>query len=320
MGRQSVVDSRVVLLAGGTGGAKLACGLRDLIGDRLTVVANTGDDIEIYGVHVSPDPDLIAYRLAGVLGEDGHGISGDSHNTMAGRRAQGEDVWFTLGDRDMAICRRRAELMADGKAQTAAHAEALAEFDLGGAEVLPMSDDPVRTCVLTAGGRRTLQEFLVRDRCHGEITGVEFLGADRADPSPAVATAIERADLIVIGPSNPVISIGPILEMCGMRSIIGSARAPVVAVSPLVGGVAVKGPTERFLAASGIAIDTAGVAAIYSGIADAVIADRPSLGTADDEGREPAVIIGEVGMPDAAAARDLAQRVIETGRLLLGAR
>jgi LPPG:FO 2-phospho-L-lactate transferase len=288
----------IALLAGGTGGAKLACGLRDLVGDGLRVIANTADDIEIYGVHVSPDPDLITYRLAGVLDERGFGIAGESRSQMGRLSDEGVDTWFELGDRDFEVCRRRAAALADGQTLSEAHATATAEFDTGGAHVLPMSDEPVRTMIDTPGGLRGVQEFLIADRCEPQITGVGFGGIEHAGPSDAVLAALADADLVVIGPSNPIISIAPILELQGMRSRLPVNLAPVVAVSPYVHGEVVKGPTAKFMAAAGFAPGNEGFARFYDGVADVLVADE------DCPGAE--TLVTDVAMPDAQAARRLA--------------
>ncbi len=293
----------IALLAGGTGGAKLACGLRDLVGDGLRVIANTADDIEIYDVYVSPDPDLITYRLAGALDERGFGIAGESREQMARLAAAGVDTWFELGDSDFEVCRRRAQALAAGSTLTDAHAVATVEFDTGGAQVLPMSDEPVRTVVDTPGGLRGVQEFLIADRCEPQITGVGFGGIERAGPADAVLSALTEADLVVIGPSNPIISIAPILELQGMRSRLSVNLAPVVAVSPYVHGEVVKGPTAKFMAAAGFAPGNEGFARFYDGIADVLVADEDCPGTE--------TVVTDVAMPDADAARRLATALLE---------
>src|SRR5947209_814002 len=205
----------VVTLAGGTGGAKLAAGLYALLGDELTVIANTGDDVEVYGVHVSPDPDLIAYRLAGVLDERGFGIAGDSFKVLAALRAAGRPTWFQLGDRDLAMCLIRTELLRSGMRLTEAHAAVVSALGVT-ARVLPMSDEAVRTRVRTDAGWRPFQEFMIVDRGQAAIREVEFDGIDHASPSLDVLDAVAHADAVVIGPSNPIISIGPILALPGV--------------------------------------------------------------------------------------------------------
>jgi len=266
----------IVVLAGGTGGAKLARGMLDIAGDALTVIANTGDDVEIHGAHVSPDPDLVTFWLADVIDERGWGLRGDTFAVMEGLRALGDDVWFNLGDRDLAWCLRRARRLAEGATPTQALAEGAAALGVR-ARVLPMTDAPVRTAVMTGGAWRPFQEFMIRERAAGPVEGVEFRGAQAARPTEAVLEAIDAADAIVIGPSNPVASIGPILAVGGLRDALREARAPVVAVSPFVGGEVVKGPTEPFLRWAGVLADAGGVAAYYGDVLDGLVCDEESV-------------------------------------------
>ncbi len=269
----------VVVLAGGTGGAKLARGMLDVVGpDRLTVVANTGDDVEVYGAHVSPDPDLVTYWLADEIDERGYGIRGDTFERMAELEHDGEETWFRLGDRDLELCRQRGEAMRAGRSQTEAHASVSAVMGVEAA-VLPMCDEPVRTRVRRAGEWRALQEFLILDGAEGPVEGVELDGIGATRPTPQVLAAFESAEAIVIGPSNPVISIGPILAVPGMREAIAASPAPVVAVSPFVGGRVLKGPTEVFCEHAGIECSAAGVARAYAGIAEGIVADEPARGS-----------------------------------------
>ena len=293
--------SPVVVLAGGTGGAKLARGMLDVVGEDLVVVANTGDDIEIYGGHVSPDPDLVTYWLAGRIDERGWGLVDDTFEVMDGLRDLGVDVWFNLGDRDLAVCLRRAEQLAAGARLTECLTELGAALGLK-ARVLPMSDDPVRTRVLARGGWRSLQEFLIRDHGAGPIEDVTLDGAAQAAPAPEVVEALAAARAIVIGPSNPVISIGPILAVPGLGDALRDASAPVVAVSPLVGGEVLKGPTEVFLEWAGHPLDADGIAAAYDGIVDGLVADERT-------DRLP-VLETDVLMADAAGRRRVAEAAL----------
>jgi LPPG:FO 2-phospho-L-lactate transferase len=264
----------VVVLAGGTGGAKLARGMLDVVGGHeVCVVANTGDDVEVYGVHVSPDPDLVALWLADVIDARGFGLRGDTWEVMEALERAGRETWFQLGDRDLALCLVRTELLRSGRRLTEAHAEVVHALGLG-ARVLPMCDEPVRTHVRASGHVRPFQEFMIVDRAEPDIEGVELRGIEAARPTPEVLAAIEGAGAIVIGPSNPVISIGPILAVPGMGEAITRAPAPVVAVSPFVGGRAVKGPTEAFCAHAGIEASARGIADAYAGIIDGVVADE----------------------------------------------
>ena len=263
----------VVVLAGGTGGAKLARGMLDVVGpSELVVVANTGDDSEQYGVHVSPDPDLVAYWLADVIDERGWGIEADTWTEMD-RRAAGEEIWFNLGDRDLEFCRLRTERMAAGQRLTQAHAAVVDALGIR-ARVLPMADEPVRTWVKAQRQWHPFQEFMIKLR-GAEPEAVELRGIDRASITPEVADALEAAEAIVIGPSNPVISIGPILAVPGMREALAASRAPVVAVSPFVRGEVLKGPTEAFCRMAAFGQGTAAVERAYAGVIDGVVTDAP---------------------------------------------
>lgn len=265
----------VVVLAGGTGGAKLARGMLDVVGPDLVVVANTADDIEIYGTYVSPDPDLVAFTLADIIDSRGWGIDGDTFSEMEVLREAGEEVWFNLGDRDLGWCRRRSELLAEGFSPTETMRQLTASLGIP-ASVLPMSDEPVRT-VVTAGGREIgLQEFLIREGGRGPIEAIAFDGIEAARPSAEVLEQVAAARAIVIGPSNPVISIGPILALEGMREALAAADAPVVAVSPIVGGKVLKGPTAECMAAWGLEADAAGIGEAWAGVADLLISDEPA--------------------------------------------
>ncbi len=268
-------DRPVVILAGGTGGAKLARGMLDVVGEQLVVIANTGDDVEIYGAHVSPDPDLVMFWLIDRIDQQGWGLENDSFHAMDQLRELGIDVWFNLGDRDLAICLERARMLREGERQTAAQARLAAALGVG-ATVLPMSDQPVRTALLAAGRWWPLQEFMIRHRGAGPVDDVEFRQARAARPTAEVLEAIERARAIVIGPSNPIISVGPILAVPGIREAIVASPAPVVAVSPLVAGRVLKGPTAVCLEWAGQTVDSDGIAAIYESLIDGLIADSPA--------------------------------------------
>jgi LPPG:FO 2-phospho-L-lactate transferase len=264
---------RTVLLAGGTGGAKLAAGLQDVIGNQLTVIANTGDDIETLGVHVSPDPDLITYWLAGEIDEArGWGIKDDSFRVFERMSSFGAPSWFSLSDLDLAACLYRRDFMAEGGRLTDAQAQIARGLGVA-ARVLPMSDSPVRTRILCEQGWRGLQEYLILDGGLPEVEGIELDGIAEAEPTPEVLEAIEQAELIVIGPSNPVISIGPILAVPGMRQAIVDAPAQVIGVSPYVAGKVIKGPTDNFMRALERPTTAAGVASLYEGVIDAMICD-----------------------------------------------
>jgi LPPG:FO 2-phospho-L-lactate transferase len=299
---------RVALLAGGTGGAKLGAGMQGEIGGDLTVIANTADDVELLGVHVSPDPDLVTYWLSGEIDEErGWGIRGDAFTVFERLSKLGAPDWFRLSDRDLATCLYRRQFMEEGGRQTDAQAQIARALGVA-ARVLPMSEARIGTRVLTAAGRRDLQEYLILDRGAKEVLGVELEGIAAAEPTPEVLAALREAEAIVIGPSNPVISIGPILAVPGMREAIAASGAPVVAVSPFVAGEVVKGPTERFISALGRPSTAAGVASLYAGLIDAMVVDEDDP---DPPPREIPTLAAPTLMEGAAGRARVARIVLE---------
>jgi len=306
---------KVALLAGGTGGAKLAAGMQEEIGADLSVIANTADDIEILGVHVSPDPDLVTYWLSGEIdAERGWGIRDDTFTVFERLSKLGAPDWFGLSDRDLATCLYRREFLAAGGRQTDAQAQIATALGVA-ARVLPMSEAPVRTKVLTDAGRRDLQEYLVLDRGEAAVRAVELEGIAEAEPTPEVAAALRDAEAIVIGPSNPVISIGPILAVPGMREAIAGSGASVVAVSPYVAGEVVKGPTERFMTAIGRPSTAAGVASLYTSLIDAMVVDE---GDPDPPPADVPTQAAPTLMDGAAARARLARIVLDYAEGLAG--
>ena len=288
----------VVLLAGGTGGAKLARGLLDELGPDLVVIANTGDDVEIYGAHVSPDPDLITFWLADAIDERGWGIKDDTFAAMDQLRALGEQIWFNLGDRDLAIGLHRAQRLAAGGRLTHAIDELRRAFDVP-ARVLVPTDAPLRTFIRSGGNWHAFQEFMIRVK--GPLEDVEYRAAAAPVPTAEALDAIREARAIIIGPSNPVLSIDPILAVLG--DAIRAADAPVVAVSPLVGGQVLKGPTADCLTWAGQTLDSDGIADHYGRLLDGLVADQrtdlvPTLET-------------DVELGDAESRRRVAAAVLE---------
>jgi LPPG:FO 2-phospho-L-lactate transferase len=303
----------VALLAGGTGGAKLAAGMQARIGADLSVIANTGDDIETLGVHVSPDPDLITYWLSGDIDEQrGWGIRDDSTVVFERLVQLGAPDWFTLTDRDLAACLYRHHFLAEGGRLTAAQEQIVRAVGVK-ASVLPMCEQPVRTRVQTPAGWRDVQEFLILDRSQPQIEDVKLDGISSARPTAEVANAIATAELIVIGPSNPVISIGPILAVPGIREAIMTATAPVVAVSPFVGGRVVKGPTAEFMRAVGRPMTAAGVAGLYEGLVDGMVVD---IGDPDPPPDELQTLAAPILMDTAKARKRVARVVLGFGASL----
>jgi LPPG:FO 2-phospho-L-lactate transferase len=299
----------VVLLAGGTGGAKLARGMLDEVGSDLVVIANTGDDVEIHGGYVSPDPDLVLYWLADLIDERGWGIRDDTFAVMEALRDLGEDVWFNLGDRDLAVCLQRARRLAEGARLTETLEELRATLGVA-ARVLPPADAPVRTHVRARGEWFGFQEFMIREGAPGPVEGVEVLGAGPAAATPEALEAIASAGTVVIGPSNPVISIGPILAVGGIADALRATEAPVVAVSPLVRGAVLKGPTDIFMAWAGHPLSADGIVAHYSGLIDGLVSDERASGVTTLE--------TDVEMADAAARRRVARETLEFAAALRG--
>ena len=265
---------KVTLLAGGTGGTKLAHGFA-LLGDRveLSVIANVGDDAEVHGLHVSPDIDALLYTLSGLIdAERGWGIRGDTHTAHAMFERLGEPTWFTVGDADVATHVHRTRLLREGVSltdATAAMAVALGTI----ARVLPATDDRLRTRLETDAGTLDFQDYFVRLRQEPTVTATAFEGIEEARPTAATLAAIRGADLVVIGPSNPIVSIGPILALQEVReAVAGSSRK--LAVSPIVAGRALKGPADRMLASLGHEPTTLGVARLYAGVVDQFVIDE----------------------------------------------
>jgi LPPG:FO 2-phospho-L-lactate transferase len=268
----------------------------------LVVVANTGDDLEIYGGYVSPDPDLVTFWLADSIDERGWGLRDDTFAVMEGLRLLGVDVWFNLGDRDLAVAIERARMLSGGRRLTEAQAA------IGGAlgvtaRVLPMSDGPVRTRVQAHGRWWPFQEFMISGRAEGPVDDVEFAGARAAGASPEVLEAIAGARAIVVGPSNPVISIGPILALPDLLDHLHASPAAVVAVSPIVRGQVLKPATAPFMEWAGYPVSSAGVAAHYAGLIDGFVCDEPLDG--------PPVRRTDVLMDGANGRRRLAKEALE---------
>jgi len=308
---------RVALLAGGTGGAKLGAGMQEEVGGDLSVIANTADDIEVLGVYVSPDPDLVTYWLSDEIDtERGWGLRDDGFTVFEGLSKLGAPSWFKLSDRDLATCLYRREFLAAGGRLTDAQAQVARAYGIA-ARVLPMTDAAVRTIVLTAAGRRGLQEYLILDGAQDDVQSVELEGIADAQPTPEVLEVLRGADAIVVGPSNPVISIGPILAVPGMREAIAASGAPVVAVSPFVAGEVVKGPTDRFMAAVGRPSTAAGVASLYAGLIDAMVVDE---GDPDPPPDEIPTLLAPTLMEGAAGRARLARIVLEYAAKLSSSR
>lgn len=272
----------IVVFTGGTGGTKLVQGLQQVVApEELTVVVNTGDDVQWWGLHVSPDVDSVLYGLSGLLSKDrGWGVDSDSFRCLERMKQLGQPSWFSLGDLDLATHLTRTALLQAGKSLSEATAELAAKFGIR-PRVLPMSDDRVSTMLDTAKGTLTFQEYFVRERHQVEVQAVRFEGAEQSRPAPGVVESIERADAIVFAPSNPVTSIGPILAVPGIREALRRTTAPVAAVSPIVGGAAVSGPAGALMKMMGWPSTIAGVARAYEDFLDVLVADNADQGEAE---------------------------------------
>ena len=306
---------RVVELAGGVGGAKLADGLQAVVGADLTVVVNTGDDLERHGLAIWPDHDTVLYTLAGL--DDaarGWGLAGETWIVIDTLAARGEDAWFRLGDQDIATHLVRTERLRRGERPTEV-ARALGTQLGVAATVLPMTDDAVRTEVRTPDGWLEFQEYFVHRGQQPEVHEVRFRGVDTASITPEARAAIEAADVIVVAPSNPVVSTGPILALPGIREALSAAAArgtPIVAVSGIVGGRALRGPADRMLASLGHESSALGVARIYEGVAGRFVLDQLDGDLAPAiESLGMRTLVTDTIMTDDAARARLAAEVLE---------
>ena len=308
---------RVVALAGGVGGAKLASGLEAALepGD-LTLVVNTADDFELYGLRICPDLDTVMYTLCGMVNPaTGWGVASESFNALGMMVRYGESAWFKLGDKDFATHILRTQRLRDGETLTRVTDDLARALGVQSA-ILPMCDEPVATVIETPDGTLEFQEYFVRRGQKDEVLGARFKGIEEARPSEALLDALSRADLVVFCPSNPIVSIGPILAVPGMREVISASSAPKLAVSPIIGGRALKGPADSMLDTLGHEVSAAGVARIYEGLVDGMIVDdedadqRPSI-----EGLGMRVLTTDAVMRDEDDRARLAREVLEFGGL-----
>ena len=274
----------VVALAGGVGAARFLRGVVGLVPPaEVVAIVNTGVDHPFYGVHVCPDLDIVSYSLAGrVHPERGYGLAGDSFAVVDALGALGHETWFRLGDRDFAICLHRTLRLREGEG-LAAVTDGIRRFLGVAVRIVPMSEDPCPTYVELKGGRRVhFEEYLARDGAPDDVRAVDLSAAHAARPAPGVLETIGKARAILICPSNPVVSIGPILAVPGVREALEQARAPTVAVSPIIAGAPVKGPADRLLRGTGVEVSARGVAGLYRGIARGFVLDQRDAALAPD--------------------------------------
>ena len=277
------MSGHVIALCGGVGGAKLAFGLAQVLPpEALSIVVNTGDDFEHLGLHVSPDIDTVAYTLAGLSDrERGWGLAGETWNFMASLRRLGGEAWFQLGDQDLAMHVERTRRLATGESLSQVTASLTAALGIRH-PLIPMSDQPVRTIVQTTEGELAFQRYFVGAQCRPVATGVRFEGAAAASPSPAFRAALARDDLaaVIVCPSNPYLSVDPILAVPGVRAALEALKAPIVAVSPIIGGKALKGPAAKLMTELGVTPGVVAVAEHYRGLLDGLVIDTADAGGA----------------------------------------
>jgi LPPG:FO 2-phospho-L-lactate transferase len=307
----------IVVLAGGVGAARFLQGLVQVVPqERLTVIVNTGDDRDFYGLHVSPDLDIVIYTLAGVVDEThGWGIRNDTYQTMQQLTRYGNEDWFMLGDRDLATHIHRTNLLRQGKTLSEITEELGKRFGLE-MRILPMTDQPVATHIQTPVGLLHFQEYMVKRRCADEVQDVVFVGANESRPAPGVLDAIKDAEAIVIAPSNPIVSIGSILAVPGIHDMLHETSGMLVAVSPIVGGAPIKGPADKLMRGLGMEVSAVGVARCYRDFLDVMIIDEQDkrlLSEIEDLGI-PAVATNTI-MRDDAARVALAHAVLEAAGL-----
>ena len=264
----------IAALAGGVGAAKFLTGLIRLVREEdLTVIANTGDDIELFGLHISPDIDIVTYTLAGIVDEEkGWGIRGDTFQCLDMLKKQGLDTWFGLGDRDLATHIYRTNRLNQGFTLSQIASEVCQNLGLK-VKILPMSNDKFETRVTTRDGSLHFEEYFVKRQCKDEVLGVEFVGAATAKPSAEVLDALLAAELVVVCPSNPVVSIGAILAVEGVKVALKRTKARVVGISPIVAGLPIKGPADKMLRALGLEVSAFGVAQLYADFLDTFVID-----------------------------------------------
>jgi LPPG:FO 2-phospho-L-lactate transferase len=314
MTTRTTAAGRIVALAGGVGGAKLAEGIQAVVGDRLTVIVNTADDTERHGLLVCADHDTVMYTLAGLENPElGWGLAGDSWTVMGALERYGEDGWFRLGDQDLASHIVRTERIRRGERLTDVCRHLQARLGVT-ATILPMTDEPVRTQVRTDDGWLDFQDYFVRLRQAPDVREVRFAGIEAARPTPEVVAAIDAADVLVVAPSNPIVSIGPILAVPGMSDALvaaGARGARIVAVSGIIGGKALKGPADRMLATLGHEPTATGVARGYVGLVDTFVLDTVDAALAPDvEALGIRAVVADTIMTDDASRARLAADVL----------
>jgi LPPG:FO 2-phospho-L-lactate transferase len=306
----------ITVLAGGVGGGRFLQGLIQVVSQReVTVISNTGDDLEMFGLHVSPDIDIVTYHLAGLSpDEQGWGLTGDTFAALEALGRFGHPTWFHLGDRDLATNLHRTMLLRQNKTLSQATAEIARAFGLE-VTILPMTDDRVRTRVVTDEGELDFQDYMVRRQADARVKGVQYEGVLEAKPAPGVIEAILDAEGVILAPSNPIASIGPILAVPGVRGALVQTKARVAAVSPIVGGAVIKGPADKMLSGMGMEVSAWQVGWLYEDFLDCLVIDQADAG---DERRIRGlgldVVVTDTIMRDAKLKAALARTVLQAIR------
>lgn len=304
----------VVALAGGVGGAKLADGLQRVVGKDLTVIVNTGDDFEWHGLRISPDLDTVMYTLAGIANsETGWGIRDDTFNSLEMTARYGEDAWFRLGDRDLATHLLRTQMLREGMKLSAVTRRLSQALGIPAA-IVPMTDQAVSTLVNTDEGELEFQEYFVHRRWQPAVKSVRFAGIEAAIPGEGAIAALDQAGMVVVCPSNPFVSVAPILGVQGLREAIQRAAVPKIAVSPIVGGDALKGPAAKMFSELGIEPSALAVAQRYTGLIDAFVLDQVDEAQGDAiRALGFAVMVTDTVMKNTAEREKLAREIVNWG-------
>ena len=308
----------ITALAGGVGGARFIDGLVQAAGaDNVSAVVNTADDFRLYGLHISPDIDTILYTLAGIADPiNGWGIAGDTKSTLAGIAGFGEEPWFQLGDRDFATHILRSAWLAEGRSLSEVTDSLRTRLGIV-SPILPMTDSPVATIIETPEGRLAFQDYFVRRRQRDEVIGVVFDGIESAEATDVALDAIGSSSLIMLAPSNPIVSIGPILAIDSYQSALQSRTAPAIAISPIIGGKALKGPADKMLGSLGHESTALGVARLYAGLVDGFVIDRVDANHAPGiESLGMTVLVTDAIMHDVPDRARLAAEVLAFGQSL----
>ncbi|HTI15586.1 MAG TPA: 2-phospho-L-lactate transferase [Dictyobacter sp.] len=307
----------IVVLAGGVGASRFLEGVIQVVPqDQITVIANTGDDRDVYGLRVSPDTDIVIYTLSGSVDEkNGWGLRGDTNNAMQQLTSYGYENWFWLGDRDLATHIHRTNLLRQGKTLSEITAGLTKSFGLQ-LRILPMSDQPIETHIKTPDGLIHFEEYMIKRQCSDEVQDVIFVGADTAKPAPGVIDAIKQADAVLIAPSNPIVSIGSILSVPGIHEALHETSGMVVAVSPIVGGAPIKGPADKLMRGLHVEVSAVGVARRYRDFLDVMVIDEQDahLKEAIEDLGIPTVVTNTI-MSDSVAKANLARAVLQAAGL-----